>query len=203
MKIWKRYIPYLSSGSWHIHTNLTDGKNNILEYCEEAIKRKIPLLAFTEHVRKELNYDFDNFLEEIEIARDKFPELIILSGCETKVLSDGSLDIDNNLIKKIEYRIFAYHTFPKDRKLYLITLKKVIRNKYICTWAHPGLFLKSNAFEIKKEELVEIFKLMKKNNVLLEKNKKYNLPPESWITEAKKLGVLLVRGNDAHSKYEL
>jgi DNA polymerase (family 10)/putative hydrolase len=85
MKTWKKYVDYLLEGEWHIHTNYTDGKNTVFEYCEKAVEIGIPLLAFTEHVRKELTYDFNQFLNEIEEAREEF-DLIILSGCEAKVL---------------------------------------------------------------------------------------------------------------------
>ena len=203
MKTWQEYKDYLMLGNWHIHTNFTDGKNTVMEYCKEAIKKKIPLIAFTEHVRRELTYDFNLLLDEIEKARREFPNLIILSGCEAKVLPDGTLDVNDEIIKKVDYAVMAYHSFPKDKELYLKTLKKAIKNPFVNAWVHPGLFLKKTGFELKDEELNEVFGLMKEHEVLLEINKKYDLPPKHWIEQAKKMGVLLVRGNDTHSINEL
>ncbi len=203
MKTWEEYKDFLMKGNWHIHTSYTDGKNTVFDYCREAIKRNVPLLAFTEHVRKEVRYNFDKLLEDIDKAREEFPDLIILSGCEAKVLPDGTLDVNKKLIKKVDYPIMAYHSFPKDKELYLKTLKKTIKNPFVNSWAHPGLFLNKTGFELKDEELGEIFELMKKHRVLLEINKKYELPPEQWIKQAKRKGVLLVRGNDTHSVNEL
>lgn len=66
MKTWQRYPEFLIKGEWHVHTCYTDGQNTIDECCQKAVEIGIPLIAFTEHVRKNLNYDFHNFLNDIE-----------------------------------------------------------------------------------------------------------------------------------------
>jgi len=203
MKIWERYKNYLLTGEWHIHTKYTDGKNSVLEICKKAVKVKIPLVAFTEHVRKQLTYDFSEFLNDIENAREQFPELIILSGIEAKVLPDGTLDVSKGIIKTVDYPIFAFHSFPEDRELYINCLKKVVRNRYVNTWAHPGLFLERTGFNIGSDTLRDIFHLMQKNHVLLEINKKYSLPSRNWINLASKVGVITVRGSDVHKVEDL
>ena len=199
MKIWKKYKEYLLTGEWHVHTNYTDGKNTVFEICEWASRKGIPLVAFTEHVRRQLSYDFDQFLEDIEKARAEFPELIILGGVEAKVLPNCTLDVSDKIIEKVEYPIFAFHSFPRDIELYLKCLKTVIKNEYINAWAHPGLFLKRNGFEVSREDLIEIFKLMRDHEVLLEVNWRYNLPEKYWRVLASKMGVQLVNGGDIHS----
>ena len=74
-----------------MHTNYTDGKNTVFEYCKQAEKNGLELIAFTEHVRKKLDYNFDEFLADVYAAKDKF-DLEILAGCEVKVLdSEGTL----------------------------------------------------------------------------------------------------------------
>lgn len=198
MKIWKKYIDYLLEGEWHIHTSYTDGKNSVHEYCEKATELKIPLLAFTEHVRKNLNYDFNNFLNDIEKAREEF-DLIILSGCEAKVLQNGELDVEEKILKDIDYPVFAFHSFPGDIDLYIESLKSVLRNKYVNTWAHPGIFLLRHNLEIPEKELIEIFGLMGRYGVLLEVNKKYKVPFRVWFDIAEKYNVKIVTGNDIHS----
>ena len=70
----------------------------------------VPLLAFTEHVRKNLDYDFNDLLDDIEKAREEF-DLIILSGVEAKVLADGDLDVEDWILKEVDYSIFAFHSF--------------------------------------------------------------------------------------------
>ena len=198
MKIWKRYINYLNNGEWHIHTNYTDGNNSIVEYCQKATEKGIPLLAFTEHVRKELGYDFNAFLDEIEKAREEF-DLIILSGCEAKVLPNGELDVERWILKEVDYPIFAFHSFPKDIDLYISCLKEILMNGHINTWAHPGVFLAKYGLKLAENDEIEIFKLMRKHDVLFEINRKYKVISNTWLDLAEKYGVNKVNGNDIHS----
>lgn len=197
MKKWEKYTDYLLKGEWHIHTNYTDGKNTVYQYCQKAVEVGIPLVAFTEHVRKHLSYNFSTFLDDIDKAREHF-DLIVLSGCEAKVLSTGELDVDYEILREVDYAIFAYHSFPEDIDIYLKSLFKSLKNKHVDAWAHPGIFLTNHCLELSDEALEKIFKTMNKQNVLLEINSKYNTPAENWINLARKHDVKLVRGNDVH-----
>jgi len=203
MKTWMKYKKYLLVGEWHVHTSYTDGRNSVFEMCARAEELGIPLIAFTEHVRKNLSYDFNEFLSDIERARDEFPELVILSGFEAKVLPDCTLDVKKDLFREVDYPIFAFHSFPDDKELYLECLRRVIRDPYVNTWAHPGLFLRRKGYDLEMSVLGEVFELMKRYDVLLEVNAKYALPSKEWISFAREVGVNLVRGSDAHSINEI
>lgn len=201
-KNWMKYRQYLLDGQWHVHTNYTDGKNSVFELCQEFKNLGIPLVAFTEHVRKELTYDFNQFLEDIEKAREEF-DLIILSGCEAKVLPSGELDVEDGILRNVDYPIFAFHSFPEDIDLYTKCLKSVLKNKYVNTWAHPGAFLLRKGLELPEKELIKIFKLMGEQDVLLEINRKYSVPSEKWISMARRYNVRMVKGSDVHSIEDL
>lgn len=206
MKIWQKYQDYLSSGEWHIHTSFTDGENSVLEYAERAVQLGIPLLAFTEHVRLELQYNFDDFSGEIEIARRKFPQLVILSGCEAKVLPDGTLDCSREILDKVDYRLFAFHSFPNNIETYMFALRKVVNELPVDAWAHPGLFFKKHrSLVLGNDELQHIFEELNKNDILLEKNSKYGLPTSDWLEIYFRVAgnKPLVSGGDIHSIYEL
>jgi putative hydrolase len=196
MKTWKKYENYLLEGEWHIHTNYTDGKSTIFEYCEKAVQKRIPLLAFTEHVRKDLTYDFGDFLNDIERAKNEF-DLILLSGCEAKVLPNGELDVEKQILKDIDYPIFAFHSFPNDIDKYVECLKNVLKNKYLNAWAHPGHFSLKYNLKLPEDQLVEVLNLMNKQDVLFEINKKYKLP-DNWKNAANKHNVKMVIGSDIH-----
>lgn len=198
MKVWQRYKEYLLNGEWHIHTCYTDGVNSVAEYCEKALELSIPLLAFTEHVARKLSYNFDGLLAEIDKARAEY-DLIILSGCEAKVLPDGSLNVSDDIIKEVDYPIFAFHSFPKDLDLFIDCLKSAIANRYVNTWAHPGLFLTKIAANIDLDTLREIFRIMKQHDVILENNSKYSLPPSEWSRLADEIGLTMVKGSDITS----
>lgn len=202
MKIWQKYEKYLIRGEWHIHTNRTDGDGSIEEYTRKAVKRGIPLIAFTEHVRRNLDYDFRYFLDEIKKARNEY-NLIILSGCEVRVLPGGKLDVEDWILHEVDYPVFAFHYFSSDISEYLKSLKAALKNTYVNTWVHPGLAASKYGLDLSDEELIEVFNLMKEHNILLEVNSKHRLPPKRWVELAQMLEVRLVRGSDIHSVSEL
>jgi len=202
MKLWKEYDGFLHKGEWHVHTSYTDGSDSVREYCRRAEELAIPLIAFTEHVRRELSYDFTSFISDIEDARQNF-SLTILSGCEAKVLPGGDLDVEREIIREVDYPIFAFHSFPKDQMIFLQSLKRVLKNKYINAWAHPGYFLAKNNLELADADLSDILKIMNEHDVLLEVNSRYLLPPKRWIDLAGRHEVKTVNGSDVHSIDEL
>ena len=206
MKIWQKYQKQLFDGEWHIHTCFTDGKNSVLEYSELASDLGIPLLAFTEHVRLNLRYNFHELLREIEVAKQKYPQLIILSGCEAKVLPSGQLDCPNEIFEKVDYKLFSFHSFPKDLNKYFFSIKNILINYKVDAWAHPGLFFKKySTLKLPDKELNQIFKLMNKREVLLEINFKYSMPIIDWIKEYLKVtkNHYTLFGADVHSVEDL
>lgn len=197
-KNWMKYEPYLLSGEWHIHTNYTDGTNSVNEYCKEALKRGIPLLVFSEHVRRTLDYDFYALLEEVELARRKYPELIILSGCEAKVLETGELDASDEILEQCEIVLMAFHSFSANMNRYYDAVRIALANPRVDIWAHPGLFLVESNLTLEGSQLEEMFSIASENNVLIELNAKYNLPPKEWL-DIMKYKAKFVRGNDIHN----
>jgi DNA polymerase (family 10)/putative hydrolase len=208
MKKWKNYEEYLMSGEWHIHTNYTDGKNSVRQYCKRAAKLGLPLVAFTEHVRRDLTYDFDNFIKEVESAREEYSDLIILTGCEAKVLEGGRLDVSQNVTEKCDIVLMAFHSFLNSKRKYTTALKKALCNPRVDIWAHPSLSPNSTRrsqsnLTLSDEEFIAAMDLAKKNDVLLEINRKYKVPPQRLVKTAEKRGVKFVRGSDVHNLREL
>ncbi len=199
MKSWEKYQGLLMTGNWHVHSNYTDGQDSVLRMCDAAVGARLPLLAFTEHVRKELSYDFDAFLSDLKSVRAAFPEIVILSGCEAKILPGGDIDAPPELIKTVDYPIVSFHSFEGGRDEYLEALKKAVNVPEVCAWGHPGALAEKRAFEFSDEELNEVFGIMAKNKVLLESNEKYGVPKKDWEDLAVNAGVSLVRGRDSHS----
>ena len=202
MKSWQIYRSFLRTGEWHVHTAYTDGENSVFECCEIAEKKRIPLIAFTEHVRRELDYDFDSFLCDIDNARRKF-NLIILSGCEAKILPTGMLDVDDDVLAQVDYPIFGFHAFPLDPNLYCECLVNVLQTYPVNAWAHPGAFLVKNNIHLPEKDLEKIFEVMSENAVALELNSKYKVPLPEWIDIAKLYNIPFIRGSDIHRTMDI
>ncbi len=200
-----KFQKYFLNGEWHVHTNYTDGKNSVEEYCAAAVKKGIPLIAFTEHVRKELDYDFDKFVMDIKEARKKYPDLIILVGCETKVLDiEGNLDVSDNILDKCNIVLGDFHSFPcSDKKSYLTALKNMLKKGKIDVWAHPMLFAKKNNFNLSKREFKGLIDLCIKNGIVIEKNRRYKLPGKNFMRIVEETNATFINGGDIHSISEM
>ena len=78
---------------FHLHTTFSDGFSTVGDYCAYAQANGYRVLVFTEHVRERIDYDWYEYLDAIERARWQFPSLELWTGCEAKVLLDGTLDM--------------------------------------------------------------------------------------------------------------
>lgn len=198
-----KHEKYLLSGEWHIHTNYTDGKNSVNEYCKRAARLGLPLIAFTEHVRKVLTYNFHDLVKEIEKSKESYPELTILTGCEAKVLENGDIDVSSDVIQECDIVLMAFHSFPDDKAKYLNALMKALTNPIVDIWAHPGLLPSCKGNQLTDEEVTEVLNLARDNEVLIEINRKYHLPPARWFQIGRKHEMKFVRGSDIHSVREM
>jgi len=198
MRAWERFADLRYSGEWHAHTSFTDGTATVDDMCRSAAGMGVPLVAFTEHVRRSLDYDMGLLLEQIDRARGEY-DLTLLSGCEAKVLPDGTLDVAEEVLSSVDYPIFAYHSFPADKGLFLSSLRSVIASGRAHTWAHPGTFTARTGIALSEDELREVMRLMSRHQVAMEINTRYMTPERRWVELAKEEGVAMVRGSDVHS----
>lgn len=204
MKRWLKYKQFLHTGDWHVHTNYTDGKNTILEYAQKAVENNLELIAFTEHVRRIMDYSFEDFMSEVYSVKDKF-NIEILVGCEAKVIdTDGNIDVSPDVLKKCDIVLGTFHEFkPKNKAAYLLALKNMLKNRDVDIWAHPTLFAKKNNFLLSDEEICELVELCYTNEVLIERNKKHDVPNITFLNFSSIRGLNFVFGSDAHQIDEL
>jgi histidinol phosphatase-like PHP family hydrolase len=198
----------IKSGSYifHIHTNYTDGISNINDYFDYASQNNIDVIIFTEHVRKDLKYNFDTFVEDIRDKNRRFPKIRSFIGCEAKLSPGGGLDIPISILSKIHVICFACHSFPQDLELYRLSFMNLFANDewkdYVRVWVHPGRFLKKlNILNENLKTLQELVNIALSNDVLIEKNLKEDLPPLKILESVPYDRIIL--GYDAHSIDEL
>jgi DNA polymerase (family 10)/putative hydrolase len=203
-KRWEAYSRNLLNGDWQVHTTWSDGKNTIIDYCHEARRKGLRLIAFTEHVRREIRYDFWAYMQEVEAARKQFPDLILLAGCEAKVLNrQGDLDAPPEVLEKADLVLGAFHSFAEPEH-YLEALEAMLSNPFVDSWAHPPtLYAHKRGISLTDEQEERLVHLCQEKRVLVEFNSKYNLPLPSMREKVKVLGISYVYGSDAHSALEL
>lgn len=205
---WERFNRLISGRYlFHIHTDYTDGDLGVHEYFSYADKNNISTIIFTEHVRKRLNYNFDDFLLEIKKNNKYFPGIRAITGIECKILPSGKLDVRDEIANKVNIIGIACHSFPGDGQLYLKSMKEVIDSSFsdkIRVWLHPGLFfLKYSQFQ-KDDLFFDQFKglvhLANQKRIFGEINKKYELPNAIFDEKMFKYKIF---GADAHNLDEL
>ena len=191
---------------FHLHTNYTDGLNSIEDYFRYASKNKFETIVFTEHVRRKISYNFDDYLSEIRRIETKFENVNTIVGVESKIFPDGSIDIPESILPMIDLLCFACHSFPDDITLYEEAFKEVFVDakwkSFIRVWVHPGRYLQRIGLTKHNTDIFHgLLNTAVDEGVFIENNLKQvvllrniieSIPSES-----------LVVGHDAHSVSEL
>jgi len=121
------------------------------------------------------------------------------------ILEDGSLGVDDSLLKELDIVVAAIHSkFSLSKKEQTKRLIKAIENKYVNIIAHPTgrLIGKRNPIAL---EMSEIYRAVVDNDLFLEINsqpQRLDLN-DILIKEAKSYGVKFTIATDAHSSIQL
>ena len=191
---------------FHLHTDYTDGLNNIEDYFCYASKNKFKTIVFTEHVRKKMTYNFDDFYNEIKRIEKNFETVTAFVGVESKILPNGSLDIPDSILPKIDILCLACHSFPDDINLYAEAFKKVFVDTkwkpFLRVWVHPGRFIQRIGLSRHNIDIFQsLINTALDEGVFIEDNIKQKLLLRNIIDNTP--SETLVVGHDAHSVSEL
>jgi DNA polymerase (family 10) len=194
-------------GDLQVHSNNTDGTMSIEEMAIAA-KEKFGLnyIAITDHTKSlALAHGLDeqrlveqtNKIAEINDELDSFR---ILSGAEVNIMKDGSLDIQNNILDKLDIVGAAIHSnFQQPMEVQTERLVKAAQNPSVDILFHPTgrLINKREGYQIDIEKIISV---ANDTNTILEIDAHYDrldLRDES-IRKAIENGVKLVIDSDAH-----
>jgi histidinol phosphatase-like PHP family hydrolase len=188
---------------FHFHTDYTDGQLTIEDYFNFCKNHNIKTLIFSEHVRQTLNYNFQDFVDEIYDVQRYFSEINPIVGVEAKVLPGGGCDISEDILDKIQLIAFACHGFPDDPDLFFQSLKTLFDDEqyrsFYRVWAHPGRFYKKrNLLDDYQSSYVSLLEYAVQNNIYIERNLKDQLLPYDYINTS--LLDWVIWGLDVHRK---
>ncbi len=200
-------------GDIHCHSTWSGGENTIQEMAREAIKMGYKYIGIADHTQF---LKIENGLDEKELIEQrkeikklnsklKNSKFVILQGCEANILKDGSLDIKNSVLKKLDFVIAGIHSHFKMNKGEMTErIIKAMENKFVDVISHPtGRILgKRKEYEVDFEK---ILKTAKETNTVLEINaypKRLDLNYVN-IKKAKDAGVKMVINTDSHHKSQL
>ncbi len=102
-------------GDLHMHSTATDGKNSIREMAQAATERGYDYIAITDHSKRVTmanGLDVDRLEQQIdEIARinEEIDGIRVFSGIEVDILADGSLDLPDEVLARLDVVIASVH----------------------------------------------------------------------------------------------
>jgi DNA polymerase (family 10)/putative hydrolase len=201
-KKWEKFQEFLENGDWHTHTTYSDGNNTVFEMCEQAKINGLGLIAVTDHVRKDIDYNFSDLVRDVKNARNEFKDLNILVGCEAKILPDGDIDVSDDVLRMCDIVIASFHGFPHGKGAQINALKIALNNPVVDIWGHPGTMFRN--FDPNLKEICDMIEYCMNKNVLIEKSlwPDYT-PPKEFIVAVEKLDAKIVISSDAHSIHNI
>jgi DNA polymerase (family 10) len=198
-------------GDLHVHSNWSDGGHPLEEIIEFAHKRGYQYMAITDHSKSlgiARGLDEKRVLKqikEIEKIEKKYNDFRILKGIEVDIKKDGSLDLDLDILKKLDIVIGAIHTgFKQGKKQLTDRLIKAMETGLVDFISHPTsrLIGERDGYELDWERLL---KVAKKTNTGFEINAYYLRLDLDDVNSrmVKEEGLMLEIGTDAHFQDQL
>ena len=209
----KGQLPHLVTtddikGDLHVHTYRTDGKLDLETIAESAKKMGYKYLAITDHSKRVtmangLDQDeLEEQIAEIDKINEKIDDFTFLKGIEVDILKDGSLDLDEDILEKLDLVIAAVHynrNLEKEEQTKRVL--EALENEYVNILAHPlGRFIQER--EPLELDLNQIMEKAKEEGCFLELNahpKRLDLS-DTNCKLAKEKGVKVVISTDTHKK---
>lgn len=198
-------------GDLQTQTDWTDGENSILEMAHAAQKNGLKYIAITDHTKSLAmtgGADEKKLLRQIEEVKKinkKFQvsgfRFRILSGAEVNIMKDGSLDIKNEVLRKLDVVGAAVHShFNLSREEQTKRVIKAMGNPNVDIIFHlTGRVIgRREAIQI---DIDGIIKAAFRTNTVLEIDafpERLDIKDE-YIKKCVEAGVKMVIDSDAHS----
>lgn len=193
-------------GDLQVHSNSTDGTATIEEMARAARAFGLDYIALTDHTQSLAmagGLDSDELLEQAEKItelNDKLDGFRVLASAEVNIMKDGSLDIPNNVLDKLDIVGAAIHSnfnLPKEEQTARLT--KASENPSVDIIFHPTgrLINRREGYPVDIEKLVGA---AKDTGTILEIDAHYNRLDlkDEYVRLAVENGVKLVIDSDAH-----
>lgn len=200
-------------GDLQMHTTWSDGRNSIEEMLDGCLARGYEYFAITDHSKalamtggldaKKLRRQWREMDELVERRADA--AIRLLRGMEVDILPDGSLDLEDELLERLDVVLVSVHSkldLPAARQTKRIV--KALEHPATDILAHPtGRLI--NRREPMAFDLEEVFQCAKEHGVIVELNAhpdRLDLR-DADVIRAKEVGLKMAIGTDAHRVADL
>lgn len=195
-------------GILHNHSTYSDGKHTLRQMAEYCKELGYEYLGISDHSQTAVyarglhEYTVKEQQEEIKKLNEELAPFKVLSGIESDILSDGSLDYPDEILASFDYIVASVHSgLNMDINKATNRLLAAIRNPYTTILGHMTgrLLLDREGYPVDHKEIIHA---CAENNVVIE----INASPARldmdwrWVNYALEQGVMLSINPDAHAK---
>jgi DNA polymerase (family 10) len=194
-------------GDLHVHSDHSDGADTLEEMADAAARLKRQYIGFTDHSKSEYvsggmgDGEFEKYFAEIDRLNDRLGGKIrLLKSGEVDILKDGTLDLKDRTLDKMDYVLASVHTninMPREEMTRRVV--KALGSGRIDILGHPTDRI-INQREPLALDLDRVFEAAEKAGVVMEINSffsRLDLNDEN-IIKAKGYGLKFCINTDAH-----
>jgi DNA polymerase (family 10) len=195
-------------GTFHCHTNESDGRNSLLEMADAAYQLGFEYLGIADHSKSSFQahgLDEKRLLTQFEqiheLNKSYGSEFHVFAGVECDILKDGALDFSDEILSQADYVVASVHaSFTQPEKVMTTRILRAIENPYVTILGHPTgrLLLSRDAYQV---DLGEVINGAAATGTIIELNanpRRLDMDWRFW-KRAKDQGVRCAINPDAHS----
>ncbi|MGE0708550.1 MAG: DNA polymerase/3'-5' exonuclease PolX [Planctomycetota bacterium] len=193
-------------GVLHVHTTWSDGSGSVAEVVAAAAALGYDYVGISDHSEAAgyangLSVErLERQKEEVAAAREAFPQLRVLHGCEVDILSNGALDLTDACLERLDFVIASIHMeLGMERQKMTKRLARALAHPAVRVWGHPlgRKLLKREGSEFDWEPLLDV---CAEHGVAVEVNGSPRRLDADWVhvRRIRARGVRLCLNPDAH-----
>jgi DNA polymerase (family 10) len=194
-------------GDLHCHSDWTDGTAPIADMAAAAQAHGYEYMALTDHSRRQaMSHGLDparvsQQIRELDKLNAKFKGFTILKGIEVDILKDGSLDLPDSTLAKLDVVVASVHSFfdlPREAQTERVI--RAMQNPHVHIIGHPTgrLIGEREPFEIDMDRVLSAAADLKCYLEINSQPERLDLN-DLHAHAAKTKGVKLSVSTDAHS----
>lgn len=197
-------------GDLHVHTRATDGHDSLREMARAANENGLEYLAITEHSRRlTVAHGLDPLrlarqCDEIDRLNAELGGITLLKGIEVDILEDGSLDLPDDVLGRLDLVVGAVHSqFHLSRAKQTERILRAMDHPHFTLLAHPSgrLIAQREPYDV---DMLRIIRHARQRGCFLELNAHPDRLDllDSHCQMAKEEGVRVSINSDAHSRFD-
>lgn len=193
-------------GDLHVHSNWSDGHSTFKEIAEHAKKRGYSYVVVSDHTKtlKIANGLTEERLlkeiDEIDKLNKTLSGITLLRATEVDILSDGSLDMSDKVLSRLDIVVASVHSgFKQPKEKITKRILRAVENPYVTIIGHPtGRVITSReGYDVDLERVMDA---CAKTGTAMELNAYYDRLDLNDINckMAKEAGVRIAISTDTH-----